>query len=70
MEQYEFRILRDDGSAALIVAAIHSNDNAAIRSARELARAHKFEVWRGMDCIYGTDGATIINLRTTQLREA
>jgi hypothetical protein len=59
----------DDDWTSLIVAPIHLNDNAAIRSARILARAHKFEDWRGMDCIYGTDEATIINLRTAQRRE-
>ena len=70
MYQYEFRILRDDGKPALIVAAIHLNDNAAIRAARKLARAHKFDVWRGMDCIYGTEGAPIIQLPTAHRREA
>ena len=64
MDEYEIRILRDDGSTALIAAGTHLNDNAAIRSARKLARAHKFEVWRGMDCIYGTEGAPIIKLPT------
>ena len=70
MDQYEIRIMRDDGGTSLIVAAIHLDDNAAIQAARILARAHKFEVWRGMDRIYGTDGARIVNLRTTQRREA
>jgi hypothetical protein len=70
MHDYEIRILGNDGSASLIVAAIHLNDNAAIRSARILARAHKFEVWRGMNCVYGTDGAAIIDLRAARRREA
>ena len=65
MHQYEIRVLRDDGGTSLIVAAIHLNDNAAVRSARKIAGSRKFEVWRGMDCIYGTEGATIINLPTS-----
>ncbi len=70
MDQYEIRIMRDDGGTSLIVAAIQLDDNAAIQAARKLARAHKFEVWRGMECIYGMDGATIINLRPARRREA
>ena len=49
-----------------VAAAIHLNDDAAIRSARKLAHAHRFEVWRGMDCIYGTEGAPIFNLRSAR----
>ncbi len=70
MDQYEIRIMRDDGGTSLIVAAIQLDDNAAIQAARKIARAHRFEVWRGMDCIYGTGGATIINLPTATQREA
>ena len=62
MDQYEIRIFRDDGGTSLILAAIQFDDNTAIQAARNLARTHKFEVWRGMDCIYGAGGATIINL--------
>jgi hypothetical protein len=51
MHQYEIRILRDDGSTAIIAADIQLNDDAAIRSARRIARGRRFEVWRGMDCI-------------------
>ena len=61
MQQYEIRILREDGSAALIVAAVHLNDPAAIRSARYIARDRKFEVWRGLDCVYGPRGLRVIS---------
>ena len=67
MHHYEIRVLDDDGRTALILAAIHINDNAAIRSARIVARDHQFEVWRGMDCIYGTFGATVIPLSAPDL---
>jgi hypothetical protein len=54
VHEYEIRILRADGGATLITAEIQLNDNAAIRSAQKLAKGQKFEVWKGMDCIYGT----------------
>jgi len=53
MRDYEIRILNPDGSAAIITAEIHLTDASAIRSGRALADGLKFEVWRGMDCIYG-----------------
>jgi hypothetical protein len=53
MHDYEIRILSPDGSTALIAAEIHLCDSSAIRSARGLADGLSFEVWRGMDCIYG-----------------
>jgi hypothetical protein len=70
MDHYEVRVLQDDGRTALIVAAVYLNDNAAIRSARKIAVARKFEVWRGMHCIYGTIGATIIKLPILRRSEA
>lgn len=51
MHQYEIRILRDDGSTAVIAADLQLDDDAAMRSARRIARGRRFEVWRGMDCI-------------------
>jgi hypothetical protein len=62
MYHYEIRVLRDDGTTELLLAAIHPNDNAAMRGARKFAAGRKFEVWRGKERIYGTVGATIINL--------
>ena len=51
MHQYEIRILRDDGSTAIIAADLQLDDDAASRSALRIARGRRFEVWRGMDCI-------------------
>jgi hypothetical protein len=70
MEYYEIHILYDDGKTALVTSASHLNDNAAIRSARKIARTRKFEVWRGMNCVYGTAGAPVINLPTRNRPEA
>jgi hypothetical protein len=54
MGEYEIRILRADGRAAIITYEIQLNDNAAIRSALKIANGRKVEIWRGTDCIYGT----------------
>jgi hypothetical protein len=70
MDHYEIRVLRDDRNTALIFAAIYPDDNAAMQCAREIARARKFEVWRGADCIHGTGGATVIKLASPGCREA
>ena len=55
MQEYEIRILRADKSTATVIEVMHLNDNAAIRSARTIANSHPFEVWRGLDCVYGRD---------------
>jgi hypothetical protein len=49
---YEIRILNEDSSAAMIVAATHLNDHAAIRSGRNIASGRALEVWRDLECIY------------------
>lgn len=53
MHEYEIRILRADKSTATVLEVMHLNDHAAIRSARKIAEARPFEVWRDLDCIYG-----------------
>lgn len=70
MHQYELRVLREDGTTALMVAAIYLDDNKAVRAARKIAGARKFEVWRGADCIYGTEGAEVISLPSTNRSKA
>lgn len=59
MQNYEIRILRDDFRTDIIMQMTHLNDNAAIRAARKFAEARPFEVWRGMDCIYGRPGSEL-----------
>ena len=54
MHDYEIRILNPDGSTAIITAEIHLTDASAIRAGHALADGLHFEVWRGMDRIYGT----------------
>jgi hypothetical protein len=53
MHEYEIRVLRDDGSDALVLEVLHLNDNAAVRQAGKIADGRSFEVWRGLNCIYG-----------------
>lgn len=55
MQEYEIRILRADKTTATVIEVMHLNDNAAIRSARAIANGQAFEVWRGLDCVYGRD---------------
>ena len=59
MHQYEIRIMHDDGRTAIVLAGMQLNDNAAIRYAKKAAGARTFEVWRDMDCVYGTGLAPI-----------
>jgi hypothetical protein len=53
MQEYEIRILRDDGAPTIIMAGTHRSDASAIWAARTIARGKQFEVWRGMECITG-----------------
>ena len=55
MEDYEIRILAE-GHTQTVIEAIHLNDHAAIRAAQKFAAGKSFEVWRGLDCIYGAPG--------------
>jgi hypothetical protein len=53
VHDYEIRILRADRSTHAVVEVMHISDHAAIRAAQKMAEARPFEVWRGLDCIYG-----------------
>jgi hypothetical protein len=58
MREYEIRILRADKTTDLIMEVMHFSDKAAIRAAKKIAEARLFEVWRGLDCIFGrADGS-------------
>jgi len=70
MHKYEIRILREDGGTALLVAATYPNDTIALSVARKFAGSHNFELWRGMSCISGTEGATVVYLSTSNLARA
>jgi hypothetical protein len=67
MQIYEIRVLEDDGKTSLIASEVLISDNAAIRSGQGMAAGRKFEVWRGMDCIYGIDPAPPANPNTVRL---
>lgn len=54
MNDYEIRILKDDGQQLVIEVRL-MGDHAAIRRARTLATdTDRLEVWRGMTCVYST----------------
>jgi hypothetical protein len=54
MQVYEIRVLKTDRSTMAVMEQQFVNDHAAIRSARQFSESQPFEVWRGLDCIYGT----------------
>jgi hypothetical protein len=54
MHEYEIRILRADRSTSVVMETMQLNDNAAVRAGKKIAEARPFEVWRGLDCIYGS----------------
>ena len=54
MHEYELRILNANRTTDLVIEVAHINDNAAIRQGRKIAEGRPFEVWRGLDCVYGT----------------
>jgi hypothetical protein len=53
MQEYEIRIV-SEGNRHTVIEVRHLNDNAAVRSAKKLADGRPFEVWRDLDCVYGT----------------
>jgi hypothetical protein len=53
MHEYEIRVLRADRCTGAVMEVTHFDDDAAVGAARKIAGTMPFEVWRGMDCIYG-----------------
>lgn len=70
MHDYEIRILSPDGFSAIITCEIHLCDSSAIRAAYAMADGLQFEVWRGMDRIYGPEssGAPVTSVATSGYR--
>jgi hypothetical protein len=58
MQDYEIRVLNKSSAPSINYAATFFNDDAAIRSARSLAKTRPFEVWRGLDRIYRSNAVT------------
>jgi hypothetical protein len=52
MHEYEIRVL-SAGRTVLITSQIQLSDQAAIQSGKKIAADKPFEVWCGLDCIYG-----------------
>lgn len=67
MRPYEIRVMDEHGSTALLLAAVFPNDNAAVRAAQKIANRRRFEVWRGIGCIYGTHDAQVIPMSASNL---
>ena len=59
MRHYDIRVLGDDGKTALILSEYRTNDHAAVRTAQRIAHGRKFEIWRGMECVYGLDATPV-----------
>jgi hypothetical protein len=64
MPEYEIRLLNDDRySVAKIHERMLMDDESAISTAVRLADGAPFEVWRGLDCIYGLASARPLSHR-------
>ena len=53
MQTYEIRVIKDNSRTTAVIAQQYFSDHAALRAAQHFAQGRRFEVWRGMDCIYG-----------------
>jgi hypothetical protein len=61
MKLYAIRIFREDGQELTVEARL-IGDHAAVRRAEALAtRDDRFEVWRGMQCVYSTSEMNALN---------
>ena len=58
MPDYEIRVLGDDRySAVKIHECSLADDEAAVSAGLQFAEGAPFEVWRGLDCVYGLASA-------------
>ena len=57
MHDYEIRVL-SSGHAISVVEVRQLNDHTAIRSGRKIAADRPFQVWKGIECIYGRSRTT------------
>jgi hypothetical protein len=53
MQEYEIRILNTVGRTDTVFEGTYISDHSAIRAAQRMSESRPFEVWRGLDCIYG-----------------
>jgi hypothetical protein len=67
--EYEIVVLKNDcTSTSFIFEQTHSDDYAAVRAAARFAGANLFEVWRGIECIYGVSSDRNILPMTSDYR--
>ena len=57
MKEFEFRILKRDGTPSLCTMWVHLSVEGAVNSAKRLARDAAFEVWSGDQCVYHSHAA-------------
>jgi hypothetical protein len=53
MNHYEIRIM-ENGHTRLLIEVTRPDDGAAVRAGVKFAAGKHFEVWRGLDCVYGS----------------
>jgi hypothetical protein len=54
--EYEIRVL-SAGHTITVIEEFHFSDHSAVRSAKKFAGNQPFELWRGLDRVYGTPNA-------------
>lgn len=55
MTSYEVRVL-DEAGPTLIFHRHHADDRSAIEAAKAIAGDKAFDLWRGMECLFISDG--------------
>jgi len=70
LQDYEFRIYREDGALSLIVHSLHRSDLAAITSALDIACRLALEVWRDADPAASLDDRKIAHSRWLAYRSS
>jgi hypothetical protein len=63
MLEYEIRVLSEEARTSLIIEVIHSSDYAAVCAARKFAGHRPFEVWRGLDRVFGPTYLRLVSSR-------
>jgi len=53
LSAYQIRII-DNGHTRLLMDVARPDDGAALRAGVKFAAGRHFEIWRGLDCIYGS----------------
>lgn len=60
MHEYEIRVLNNRLSTSLIMKTVQPSDGSAINTGRKIADGQPFEVWRELQCVYGSQAGQLI----------